>query len=444
MGRFFGTDGVRGIANRDLTPELAFGLGWAGGMVLRNNAGRPKIVVGRDTRVSGEMLEAAIVSGLTCVGADVILVGIMPTPAIAYLTRQFRADAGIVISASHNPVEYNGIKFFSGDGYKLCDEVENEIERVMMEAERIHPECEDVGQVEVSPDAEEEYISHAINTVNCDFSGLKIVVDCGYGASYRITPKVLKALGAEVIAINDDADGMRINVCCGSTNPDIICRKVKETGANLGIAHDGDADRVIACDEKGNIVDGDHIMAVCALHLMGRNQLPKNTIVATAYSNLGLIRTLKNAGGFVLIAENGDRYVLEKMREEGLTLGGEKWGHVIFLEHNSTGDGLVTALQLISVMKERNEPLSSLASILQEYPQVLVNVPVRDKAGLKANSRVKDAVRRGEELLGEDGRLFARASGTEPLIRIMGEGPDEVFVKNIVNEVANVIREELE
>lgn len=443
MGRLFGTDGVRGVANRDLTPELVFKLGWAGGLVLGNNSRRPKIIVGRDTRVSGQMLESAIVSGLTSVGADVILVGIVPTPAVAYLTRKLGADAGVVISASHNPVEYNGIKFFSGDGYKLPDEVEDEIERLMDEGHRRYPEGGDIGKVEENPDAEELYAQHAMSTVKCSLEGLKVVVDCGCGAAYRITPKVLKALGAEVIAVNDDADGMRINVCCGSTNPDIICKMVVELGADLGIAHDGDADRVIACDEKGKIVDGDYIMAICGLDLMSRRQLPKNTIVATAYSNLGLIRTIKDAGGNVLIADNGDRYVLEKMRQEGLSLGGEKSGHVIFLEHNTTGDGLITALQLMSVMKERNEALSTLASVMQEYPQVLVNVRVSDKEGLKTNEKVQAATKRGEELLGKDGRLFVRASGTEPLIRIMGEGPDGEFVKSVVEEIARVVGEEL-
>lgn len=443
MGRLFGTDGVRGVANRDLTPELVLKLGWAGGLVLGNDTKRPKVVVGRDTRVSGQMLECAIVSGLTCVGADVVLAGVVPTPAIAYLTRKLGADAGVVISASHNPVEYNGIKFFSRDGYKLPDEVEDEIERLMTEGQRVYPKSGDIGQVHVNLDAEEQYAEHAISTVKCSFEGLKVVVDCGFGAAYRITPKVLRILGAEVIAINNDADGMRINVGCGSTNPSIICKKVVEAGADLGIAHDGDADRVIACDEKGNIVDGDHIMAICGLHLMSKKQLPKNTIVATAYSNLGLIRAMKDAGGRVLIADNGDRYVLEKMRKEGLLLGGEKSGHVIFLEHNSTGDGLVTALQLISVMTERNEALSSLASVMQEYPQVLVNVHVTDKTGLESNAEVQAAIRRGEDLLSNDGRLFVRASGTEPLIRVMGEGPDGVFVKNVVDEVARVIGKEL-
>ncbi len=443
LGRLFGTDGVRGIANRDLTPELAFKLGWAGGMVLGNNSGKPKVVVGRDTRVSGHMLEAAIVSGLTSVGATALLVGIVPTPAVAFLTKALQADAGVMISASHNPVEYNGIKYFSGSGYKLPDEVEDEIETLMFKNRRISPEGGNVGGVRTISNAEEQYCKYIRNTIGCDLKGIKVVVDCGYGASYRTTPRTLKELGAEVVPLNNVDDGLKINVQCGSTDPSIICKEVSKLNADLGIAHDGDADRVIACDEKGNIVDGDYIMAICGLHLMNKGQLKKNTIVATDYSNLGLKNTMTNNGGAVLVAKNGDRYVLEKMIQEGLILGGEKSGHIIFLEHNTTGDGLLTALQVMAVIKEQGKPLSELASVMKEYPQVLLNIKVSNKEGLDTNKAVIGGINKGKEKLEKEGRLFVRASGTEPVIRVMGEGPDKALVESVVNEVGEIIRREL-
>lgn len=455
MGRLFGTDGVRGIANKDLTPELAFFLGRAGAYALAhrrgvNNGGRMRIVIGRDTRVSGQMLEAAMIAGMTSAGVDVVQLGILPTPAVAFLTRHLEADAGVMISASHNPVEDNGIKFFLSDGFKLPDEIEDEIEALVLDAQKNgteqgvlpRPIGLEVGRVTSYSNAAADYVDFLANTVDMDLLGLKVVVDCANGAAYHVAPEVLRRLGAEVIAINTNSTGEDINVACGSTYPQVIQRAVKEHQAAVGIAHDGDADRVIAVDETGEILNGDHIMAICALDLLSRGELPKSTIAATVYSNLGLTKLMEQHGGSVIQTKNGDRYVLEAMREHGLILGGEQSGHIIFLQYNTTGDGILTALQLLNVMSRKKVPLSQLRQLLQPYPQVLKNVRVKDK-NWENNERIQKAIQEAEELLGADGRIFVRASGTEPLIRVMGEAPDLMRVQKAVALVEAAIDKEL-
>ncbi|NMB46974.1 MAG: phosphoglucosamine mutase [Firmicutes bacterium] len=457
MTRLFGTDGVRGVANQKLTPELAYALGRYGAYVLLNKAPRerPRVLVGRDTRISGEMLEAGLTAGLTSVGADVLQVGVLPTPGVAYLTKSWGADAGVMISASHNPAADNGIKFFSRDGFKLLDSVEDEIEAVindkvpngklslLPEDGLPRPTGKDVGRVYVQADAVDAYVEFLKNTITADLSGLKVVVDCSHGAAYRVTPRVLRDLGATVISLFDQPNGTNINVACGSTHLEAITAAVKEYGADVGLAHDGDADRIIAVDEQGKIIDGDYIMVICGLHLLEQGKLAQKRIAVTVYSNLGVRAALHSAGGEVVVTANGDRYVLEAMQKQGLNLGGEQSGHIIFLDHNTTGDGVLTSLQLLAVMRERSQPLSVLAQQLKKYPQALRNVPVTDKHGWGANHRIKGAISAATEQLGDNGRIFVRASGTEPLIRVMAEGADSGMVNEVVNGVAKTIEAEL-
>ncbi|NLS44952.1 MAG: phosphoglucosamine mutase [Firmicutes bacterium] len=455
MARLFGTDGVRDIANTFLSPELAFTIGRiATGIISRKLGKRPTIVVGRDTRLSGNMLEAAVVSGIASVGGQAVNTGVIPTPGVAFLVRDLQADAGIIISASHNPMQYNGLKIISGDGFKLSDEEELEIEKyITLDEQGIfhinnnddfpRPSGHGVGTVTLLQDARKRYAKYVRSTVDVTLEGLKIAVDCANGAASAYTPELLRNLGAHVIAVNDKPDGTNINVDCGSTYPEVVAELVLETGADLGLTHDGDADRLIAVDEKGRVVDGDHIMAICGLDLLRRGELPHNTIVATVYSNLGLSETFMRAGGNVVITQNGDRYVLEAMRKLGVILGGEQSGHIIFLNHNTTGDGLITALALLSVLRRTGEKLSELASCMEVYPQVLINVGVRNKQDLFSNPRVAQAIKKAEALLSEDGRVFVRPSGTEPLIRILGEGPEETMVRDAVSGVAKAIQKEL-
>ncbi|HHV61760.1 MAG TPA: phosphoglucosamine mutase [Firmicutes bacterium] len=448
MGRLFGTDGVRDVANAGLSPELAFKLGRAGAaLLLRKGFERPRMVLGRDTRISGDMLEAALVAGMTSCGAEVLKVGVIPTPGVAFLTRELKAQAGVVISASHNPVEYNGIKFFSSDGFKLLDEDEELIERLVLDGQSYddipRPTGGQIGTVRTIADAGDLYARYIMRTVEIDLTGYKIVIDCAHGAAYRVAPRVLSELGATVIPINVEPNGVNINVDCGSTHPERAAEAVREHGADVGLAHDGDADRLIAIDENGRVVNGDHIMAICGLERLRNGSLPKRTIVATVYSNLGLVRAFEREGGQVVMARAGDRYVLEEMLRRGVVLGGEQSGHVIFLDYNTTGDGLITALQLLSVMKRTGKRLSELAAVMEIYPQVLVNVRVRNKSGLESNSRIVEAIRAAEERLSREGRIFVRCSGTEPLVRILGEGPEASIVESVVNDVARVIEEEL-
>lgn len=444
MSRLFGTDGVRGVANSELTPELAFRLGEAAGHFL-GDRGRGRILVGRDTRKSGEMLEAALVAGLLAGGADALLCGIIPTPAVALLVRELEADGGVVISASHNAPEYNGIKLFSRDGFKLPDELEDEIEEFVVgeREEWERPTGAGVGRIVRIEDALERYMAHCAATVSGPLDGLKIVVDCGHGASGVATPETLRRLGAEVVAINTESDGMDINVDCGSTHLEPVTAAVLAEKADLGIAHDGDADRVLAIDEQGDEVDGDAIMAICAAHRFARGTLPLDTVVSTVMCNLGFELAMRDLGITVIKTKVGDRYVLEQMRTSGATLGGEQSGHIIFLEHNTTGDGLVTALQLANVMHETGTPLSELRTVMRRFPQVLVNVPVADKARLATSAAIADAIREAEDQLGDTGRVLVRPSGTEPLVRVMAEAADEDTAAAVVERLVEIVDDEL-
>lgn len=438
MGELFGTDGVRGIANKELTPELAFRLGRAGSYVL--GCGEGTILIGRDTRLSGDFLEAALIAGICSTGADAVRLGIIPTPGVAFLTRSMGATGGVVISASHNPVEDNGIKFFSSEGFKLGDEEESRIEAAVKDDLLIpRPTGLLVGKAFTELHGIEKYARHVMETVDCDFAGLRIVVDCGFGAAWEAAPKVLRELGAEVIAINDEPDGSRINVNCGSTNVKELAQTVVEQKAHVGIAHDGDADRVIAVDEEGNIVDGDSIMLICGLHLAKKGLLRNNTVVVTVMSNLGLELALTEAGIKIHRTAVGDKYVLRKMLEENASLGGEQSGHIIFGDHCTTGDGIVTAVQLISVMKEEGELLSVLARQMKKLPQTMVNVRVKDKRAAQESEALADALKSAQEELGSTGRILVRPSGTEPVIRVMVEGPTEERCVEIADRLAAVV-----
>ena len=444
MGELFGTDGVRGEANRDVSPELAFKVGKAGAHFLAQDQADKKVLIGKDTRVSGDMLEAALTAGITSLGIDVVEVGVVPTPAVAYLTRQEDVAAGIMISASHNPVQDNGIKFFNSDGVKLTDEQEEQIENIIFNTWEELPTISgaDVGQKKELVGALEKYTDYLKTTVNYDFSGLKVVVDAANGAAYEAAPLVLEELGAEVVALNDQLEGQKINVDCGSTAPERLQEVVVQENADLGIAHDGDADRVIAVDETGELVDGDYILSICGRYLINHNQLPKDTIVVTKYSNLGLHQAMKEVGGKVEVTKNGDRYVLAAMREKGYKLGGEKSGHIIFLDYNTTGDGILTALQLLDIMQDTGQKMSALKAQMRELPQLLVNVEVDDKAW-EDNKAINEAIESVEETLSDKGRIFVRASGTEPVIRIMVEGEDKAELERLANSVAEVVKEQL-
>lgn len=443
MSRLFGTDGVRGVANVELTPELAFRLGEAAGHFL-GDKGRGRILVGKDTRKSGDMIEAALVAGICSGGADALVCGVIPTPGIAYLTRTMGADGGVVISASHNPPEYNGIKFFSRDGFKLPDELEDEIEEFTHKPrEWDRPTGAAVGRVRRIEDAVSRYVSHAMESIDCDLEGLTIAVDCGHGAASVATPAALRELGAKVIVINDDWNGNDINVGCGSTDLSVISDLVASHEVDLGIAHDGDADRVLAVDETGREVDGDVIMAICAEHLAEAGELRNNTVVGTVMSNMGFEVAMREHGINVVKTKVGDRYVLEQMLTMDAVLGGEQSGHIIFLEHNTTGDGLVTALKLAAVMKERDLPLSELRKVMSRYPQVLVNVQVADKALLATSSALAEAIEAAEQELAGTGRVLVRASGTEPLVRVMAEASDEAVARAVVDRLVQVVTTEL-
>ncbi|AEF93183.1 phosphoglucosamine mutase [Desulfotomaculum nigrificans CO-1-SRB] len=441
MGKLFGTDGVRGVANTELTAELAFQLGRAGGYVLTKQGHPKKVVIGRDTRISGDMLEAALVAGICSVGVDVYKVGVLPTPAIAFLTRKLGAGAGVVISASHNPVADNGIKFFGPSGYKLPDELESRIEKLVLEGgeELPKPTGGDLGRTYTIEDAQDQYVAYAKSTINTDLQGLKVVVDCANGAAYQVAPRVLSELGAEVIPICHRPDGVNINADCGSTHPEKLMEAVVEHGADLGLAHDGDADRVLAVDSNGKLVDGDHIMVICAKHLKARGKLRKNTVAVTVMSNLGLHKALEKSDIEVVETKVGDRYVLEKLLETGARFGGEQSGHIIFLEHNTTGDGIITALQLLSVIKETGRSLADLAGQMEQYPQILKNVRVTDKKMIMNSPILTEAIRRFERDLAGQGRILVRPSGTEPLVRIMVEGKDMEQLQSIVDKMAEIV-----
>lgn len=445
MVRMFGTDGVRGIANTELTAELSFKLGRSGAHILANGVHKPKIVVGMDTRISGSMLEGALVAGICSAGAEAICVGIVPTPAVAHLVRAYKADAGVVISASHNPVEYNGIKFFNEKGYKLPDEVEDRIEDL------VHKNCEGVpsptgsklGRKVVVDYAAKDYMDYLKSVVDVNFEGLKIAVDCAQGASYAIAPKLLSELGAEVLAIYNDPDGKNINKDCGSTHPEHLQKFVIENGCDAGFAFDGDADRLIAVDEKGNTVHGDFIMSICAGYLKEVGKLTKNTLVVTVMSNLGLDIAMRERNIDIVKTKVGDRYVLEEMLKSGYSIGGEQSGHIIFLDYNTTGDGMITALQLLTVMAKKGKSLSMLASIMTELPQVLCNAEVNNsrKEAYITDMVIQEEIRKIEDKLSGNGRVLIRPSGTEPLVRVMLEGKDQQELEILAKNLAYLIEE---
>lgn len=447
MGKLFGTDGVRGVANTELTCDLAYKLGRIGAYILTGGKKKAKILVGKDTRISGDMLEAALISGILSAGSDAICIGVVPTPAVAHLTRKYGADAGVVISASHNPVEYNGIKFFNKDGFKLPDEVEDRIEDYILNDKDIDfmPGGKEVGRKIKVKNAVDEYSEFVKSTIDVDLKGMKIAIDCANGASFMAAPKALAELGAEVEILNHNPDGYNINYKCGSTHPEIVKEYVLKTGADLGLSFDGDADRLIAIDEKGNIVDGDRIMAVCAAHLMEEGKLKNNTLVATVMSNIGLEKALKKHNCDIVKTKVGDRYVLEEMKKSGYVLGGEQSGHIIFLEHNTTGDGLLSALQLISVVKKKNKPLSELASIMKTYPQVLKNAKVSNDKKRKylEDEVISSRIAEIENIFHGEGRVLIRPSGTEPLVRVMIEGSDEEELNKYAVELVQLIETRL-
>ncbi len=444
MASLFGTDGVRGVANRDLTPELVYRLGRAAAFRLASGTGRPQILVGRDTRISGDLLEAALVSGILSAGADVMAVGVVSTPGIAFLTRDLGADGGVVISASHNPVEDNGLKLFSRSGHKLTVEAEEAIADLALgEGDDLpRPTGAAVGRLHAAPGLADRYLDYLARSATVRLEGMRIVVDAGNGATYRLAPALLERLGARVTLLNASPDGLNINVGCGSTHPAGLMKAVSETGADAGIAYDGDGDRAIAADETGRAVDGDQILAACGLHLLDQDRLPGRTVVGTVMTNLGLELAFRAAGGRVIRTPVGDRHILEALMREGLILGGEQSGHIIFLDAATTGDGLLTTLRLLAVMVESGWPLSRLASRMVKYPQALANVPARPAVSLESHPGLTGLVRAAQSRLGQYGRVVLRPSGTEPVVRVMAEGEDSELVETITREIAAYIARE--
>jgi len=446
MKKLFGTDGIRGIANKEpITAEAIFHIGRAGTYLFKDEVD-PKILIGRDTRISGDMLESALIAGICSMGVNVLRAGIIPTPVVAYLTRAYHANCGIVISASHNPFDHNGIKYIRGDGFKFSDSEEEEIERIYFEnhSKDEWPTKKNIGRVKELAGAIERYIDNIRNTLPPKFNlkRYKIVLDCANGASFMIAPRVFTELGAEIITINDKPNGININFNCGSVHPTSLRKEVLRQKADLGFSYDGDADRVIAVDEKGNIVDGDQIMAICALNLIKKAQLPNKTVVTTLMSNIGFDRAIEKAGGKVIRTNIGDRYVLEMMKKVKTVLGGEQSGHIIFSQYSTTGDGLLTSLQLMKVLREEEKPLSNLASVMEKYPQIILNYEAKDKERFFKNVCIKKFINKIENELDGKGRIFVRASGTEPLIRILLEGEDKNKLEKISKNLREVIKKE--
>ena len=443
MDRMFGTDGVRGIANTELTAQMAYNLGRAGAYVLTEGAHKPKILVAKDTRISGDMLESALVAGILSVGAEAVILGVVPTPAVAYLTREYNADAGVMISASHNPVEYNGIKFFNNKGYKLSDELEDGIQKVIeSDFEGVpSPIGIDLGREIIEVAALEDYTEFAKQTIPYNLKGMKIALDCANGASYKSAVKAFRDLGADVFVINDNPDGTNINKNCGSTHPEELMDYVVKKGCDLGFAFDGDADRCLAVDENGKLINGDFILMLCANYLKEIGKLKDDTLVVTVMSNLGLDIACRGLGIKLEKTKVGDRYVLEEMTKDNYVLGGEQSGHVIFLDYNTTGDGLVTALQIASIVKKKEKTLSELCSVMKELPQVLVNATVpNDKKNIYLeDTEIVEAIKEIEAKLNGVGRVLIRPSGTEPLVRVMLEGENQVEIDEMAHGLANLI-----
>lgn len=445
MGKYFGTDGVRGIANSVLTPELAFKIGRYGGYVLTKDTEMPKVLIGRDTRISGPMLEGALVAGLLSIGVEVMRLGVISTPGVAFLTKVLGAQAGVMISASHNPVEDNGIKFFGSDGFKLLDSQETEIEELLDQStdELPRPTGGKLGQVNDYFEGGQKYLQFLKNTVDEDFSGIHVALDCANGATSSIAPHLFADLEADISTIGNSPDGLNINDSVGSTHPETLSAFVTEVNADVGLAFDGDGDRLIAVDENGNIVDGDKIMFICAKYLKENGMLSNNTVVSTVMSNLGFYKALEAHSIKSVKTAVGDRYVMEEMRKSGYNLGGEQSGHIIFLDYITTGDGLLSALQLVNIMKATQKPLSELANELEKFPQVLENVRVTDKTLVDSNEKVQEVIRAVEEEMDGNGRVLVRPSGTESLVRVMVEAPTEEECRHYVKRIVDVIVHEL-
>lgn len=447
MARLFGTDGVRGEANVTLLPEMAYRLGRAATLYFgRESDEQPLILIGRDTRISGEMFASALTAGICSAGGRAMLAGVIPTPAIAYLARRHKAKAGIVISASHNPFHDNGIKFFGGDGYKLPDAVEDELEAIVHQLEQddnlARPSGDKIGHIEYRTDLLNQYIEFVLSTCKERFDGMSVVLDCANGAAYEVMPRVLRELGAKVKVIHALPNGVNINDHCGSTHLESLQRAVLENHADFGIAHDGDADRCLCVDEKGQVIDGDHILVMCAQDMIKKGTLPYDTVVTTVMANIGFHKAIKAAGGRAEVTQVGDRYVLENMLKNGYKIGGEQSGHIIFTDFSTTGDGPITALQVLSSLKRSGRKASDLTNLMTTYPQLLVNVKVATKDGWEENEAIKAAIAAGEQELGSDGRILVRPSGTEPLIRVMAEGPDQAQLDTICHRIADVVKKE--
>ena len=445
MARLFGTDGVRGIANAHLNAELAYKLGRAAAQYFGREVKSPKIIIGRDTRLSGTMLESALAAGICSAGGNAHLLGVIPTPAVSYLTEKLGASAGVVISASHNPFEDNGIKFFAKTGFKLPDAVEDEIEAIVNQPIDYTKTLtgSSVGRVIQEPDMAMEYIQHIVACADTKLNGLKVAMDCANGANSQVAPAILRLLGAQVIPIYDQPNGININNGCGSTHLEALQKKVVEVGADCGIANDGDADRCLAVEERGEVLDGDQIMLICALDLMKRGKLKDQVLVTTVMSNVGLNKAMKEHGGSTVKTGVGDRYVLEEMLAHDYKLGGEQSGHIIFGDLAKTGDGMMTAVKLLGCVVRQNQSLSELGALMVKYPQTLLNVRVANKTGWEKNQAIKDVVKKFTDELGEDGQVLVRASGTEPLIRIMAQGETQTETDRITESIAEVVRREL-
>lgn len=447
--KLFGTDGIRGPVNKyPMIPDLALRLGLAAGTYFRtNNQRRHRVVIGKDTRISGYIFENALTAGLCSAGMDVFLVGPLPTPAIAFLTANMRADLGIVISASHNAYQDNGIKLFNGDGFKLDDAAEKAIEGMILDEKRKwdYPEPDKVGRAFRITDSPGRYIVYLKNSfpAHMDLSGMRVVLDCANGANYHVGPMALEELGAEVIRLACEPNGLNINHQCGSLYPELVAQKVRETRADIGLALDGDADRIIVVDEKGTVLDGDQIMAICADDMMKKGELPNNTLVATVMSNMALEVFMQERGGKLLRTAVGDRNVVEAMRANSATLGGEQSGHLIFMDYGTTGDGLLAALQMLKIMRERDKPLSELAGLLTPYPQKLINVMVHEKKPFESSPTIMEAVKNAESQLGTQGRVLLRYSGTEAKARVMVEGKDLKLVNTLANQIADEVKRAL-
>ena len=448
MGRLFGTDGARGVAITELTCELAMQIGRAAAMVLTKETNhKAKIIIGKDTRISGDILESALVAGICSVGADAHILGVVPTPAVAMLVKKYNADAGVMISASHNSVEFNGIKLFSGTGFKLSDEIENEIEALILDTpEKIELKdgC-DIGHVYYEKDAAWDYIRYVMKTVQTDFNGIRVALDCANGSASVCAQRIFEGLGAKCIMLNDKPDGTNINKDCGSTHIEGLQKAVVDNHCDIGLAFDGDADRMLAVDNEGNVVDGDQVIALCAKYMKSVGTLKKDTAVVTVMSNMGFFRFCDDNGMYCEKTKVGDRYVLENMLENGYSIGGEQSGHVIFLDYATTGDGQVSALQVLKVIKNTGKTLKELAGEMEIFPQVLINVKVSKYGRVRFTSdiEIKNAIKRAENELGNDGRVLVRVSGTEPLVRVMLEGKDKAKIQSLGEAIADVVRERL-